>query len=123
MRYRNFLSGHPNGLINAKASFQPDVGLDVELVSEAVGVVDVRGRCHSPPIARVYCGEAPRKAGQASSIGCFEAPQFTKGPAQALGLAVEVYDQDHPDLSLALTECGDPTSADQTQSGARRAES
>jgi hypothetical protein len=58
MRSRDghLLPGHPDRLLDAKALFQPRIRLDVELIAQRIGLINISRGCDCTSVASVHRG-------------------------------------------------------------------
>jgi hypothetical protein len=93
-RYSDFLTRHPDWVINAKALREPRIRLHEELIAHAIHRVYIRRSRHRPSVPRVDRGETLQDRGQRSADSGFETPHFLEQPLPPSRLPVEVDGKD-----------------------------
>jgi len=88
----HFLTGHLDPLLDAKTRLQSLIGLNVELIAESVGLIDISRRRNCAAVARVHGGKPARQAGKAGAVISPEAGQLPQSSTQALWLPGKVHD-------------------------------
>jgi hypothetical protein len=106
------LPGHSYRFIDIEGVGEADVRLYPQLVTDAVGRVNVSSGCDSATVTGVHGGESPSHLGQRQTIRPLEPTQLTDQKAPPVGLTIQVDDDNGVDLTRAVAEYPEPFSWD-----------